>query len=380
MGTAGSVTYDRRYRSLDAARGVAALSVLVWHRYYLRAEWAQQLWLGVQVFFVISGYCIAAATDRGLSAGGGFRSFMRRRVRRIAPPYYASLAVGLARKAGGAAIAFGAGAGLAELELPWRIWLENLTMTQWLSAARYWIRSGFGFATPWSNSHLLVAVHWSLNYEEQFYLLAAGLIALSRIARPWLLVVALTAGVALVNAGKPGLITGFFLDYWLQFAIGIFLYWRLCLCPAAFQRAADIGLGISVAGLLGLALHRGELPLHNEPIQFVGQLAFCLTCAALFRALRPFDDAIADSLVGRTCGRAGAFSYSLYLIHQELLYAFGRVDTFIAPRFGWPVADVLALVSVVYISYVFYLVFERPFLTPALAKLRNLNGAAPSRP
>lgn|GEM_PF-4504555 len=45
---------SRRYQSLDAWRGVAALSVLLWHRYYDRTAAAAFLWLGVQLFFVIA--------------------------------------------------------------------------------------------------------------------------------------------------------------------------------------------------------------------------------------------------------------------------------------------------------------------------------------
>jgi peptidoglycan/LPS O-acetylase OafA/YrhL len=43
--------------------------------------------MGVMVFFVISGYCIAAATESGCRNGLGFKGFMSRRVTRIYPPY-----------------------------------------------------------------------------------------------------------------------------------------------------------------------------------------------------------------------------------------------------------------------------------------------------
>ncbi|HXN41580.1 MAG TPA: hypothetical protein VN918_07325, partial [Myxococcaceae bacterium] len=61
--------YPRRYASLDAWRGIASLLVLVWHRYWLRTPITNGFWLGVQLFFVISGYCIAAAVDNSLEQG-----------------------------------------------------------------------------------------------------------------------------------------------------------------------------------------------------------------------------------------------------------------------------------------------------------------------
>jgi peptidoglycan/LPS O-acetylase OafA/YrhL len=65
--------WDSQYRSLDHWRGVAALSVVLFHGFgttYNRtlsplAEVLKAIaahgWLGVHLFFVISGYCITAS-------------------------------------------------------------------------------------------------------------------------------------------------------------------------------------------------------------------------------------------------------------------------------------------------------------------------------
>src|SRR5262249_17824998 len=92
-----------RYESLDFWRGVACLSVILYHSVLLRASlgqtsptyasWAiaglDRLWVGVPIFFVISGYCIAAALDRASRTTSSASDFFFRRFRRIYPPLWA---------------------------------------------------------------------------------------------------------------------------------------------------------------------------------------------------------------------------------------------------------------------------------------------------
>src|SRR6185436_9334976 len=89
-----------RYQSLDFWRGVACLSVVIFHSsYYASTEqegpalvWLMKVigmfWLGVPIFFVISGYCIAATADRGRQIPASLGAYFQRRFRRIFPPYW----------------------------------------------------------------------------------------------------------------------------------------------------------------------------------------------------------------------------------------------------------------------------------------------------
>src|SRR3954471_7559964 len=65
-----------RYQSLDFWRGVACLLVIVFHATFYQAHSSSTslsalivratkwFWIGVPMFFVISGYCITASADR----------------------------------------------------------------------------------------------------------------------------------------------------------------------------------------------------------------------------------------------------------------------------------------------------------------------------
>src|SRR5688500_7182586 len=97
-----------RYESLDLWRGVACLLVLLHLSTFISpgpqefaalgslgqlwAEGAARMWLGVPIFFVISGYCIAATADsQRRRRGRPAMEYFLRRFRRIFPPYWAVL-------------------------------------------------------------------------------------------------------------------------------------------------------------------------------------------------------------------------------------------------------------------------------------------------
>ena len=85
------------YRTLEAWRGFASLWVVVTHtanatvtRYPLVSIYVLGGFgaLGVQLFFVISGYCIATAACNLLGRDQSFPRFLRARLRRIYPPFW----------------------------------------------------------------------------------------------------------------------------------------------------------------------------------------------------------------------------------------------------------------------------------------------------
>ena len=117
-----------RFDLLDAFRGLAALAVVIHHVIGSQNHSFQFGQPAVMVFFVISGYCIASAADACQRRGLGFLQFMWRRVRRIYPPYLLSLVFWIATRAFKWRVT-----DINELGRPWTAWLQNFTLTQWLT-------------------------------------------------------------------------------------------------------------------------------------------------------------------------------------------------------------------------------------------------------
>jgi peptidoglycan/LPS O-acetylase OafA/YrhL len=360
--------YEARYLTLDAWRAVAALSVLFHHQMLGRVDAVYHGWLGVQLFFVISGYCMAAATDGAIGRGASVGSFMRRRVRRIYPPYLASvvllvlvhLIMRLVGPEGSLQRA------LDYLDKPWVLWLQNLTMTQWVTIPLGNAQESFLPAAA-QNPSLLLAAYWSLNYEEQFYLVCAlGLLA-ARYTRPGVALVAVTVCAAAFNALAPGFVTGLFIDYWLQFSVGIWVYVRLRRVRSS--RAAQMSDGLLMVAAVAcffVAEARGEVAAMSwRTYDFYAELAVCLTFALALVALRRFDARIFASRPGRWLCLFGTMSYSLYLFHHSLLEVFEMIESAAglpAPAGRSAALEVLCAAFVSAGAAGLHRVFERPFL------------------
>jgi peptidoglycan/LPS O-acetylase OafA/YrhL len=131
--------------ALDGVRCFAVLTVAMYHFHILAAGW-----IGVQVFFVLSGYLITsilvAAKER--HSGNFFRRFYWRRTLRIFPLYFTYLAV--------AAIAFA----LFAVPDAWgELWPWLVTYT-----------SNFSRMMVYDKGTEFFVHFWSLAVEEQFYL------------------------------------------------------------------------------------------------------------------------------------------------------------------------------------------------------------------
>ena len=93
---------SQRDSTVDGLRGVAVLLVVL--RHVFRSDVFGELWLhqinlgrmGVQLFFVISGFVIGALLTDRASDPRTLARFMARRMVRLSPPYFAAIALVLA--------------------------------------------------------------------------------------------------------------------------------------------------------------------------------------------------------------------------------------------------------------------------------------------
>jgi peptidoglycan/LPS O-acetylase OafA/YrhL len=85
----------RRYHTLDGLRGVAAITVAIGHATLWFAPLpAPQMWLAVDLFFVISGFVLADVYAPRFRAGMTMRQFMLERYIRLYPLYLVGLFIG----------------------------------------------------------------------------------------------------------------------------------------------------------------------------------------------------------------------------------------------------------------------------------------------
>ena len=101
----------QRLKFLDGLRGIAALSVVLFHHYtFLKSATAfpfppffealfSRGYLGVQIFFVLSGFVIAYSMRHASLSGSYLKRFFIRRSIRLDPPYWASLLLMMAATA-----------------------------------------------------------------------------------------------------------------------------------------------------------------------------------------------------------------------------------------------------------------------------------------
>lgn len=152
----------RRIAGLDGLRAIAAILVLVYH---LIPGWADIGYVGVDVFFVLSGFLITSLLIVSVLRNGKVKlgDFWARRFRRLFPAVFVATI-------GVAALAFLSG-GDALVGLGRQV-LGSLTATY------NWIEIGHGASYFEEASPLLLTNMWSLAVEQQFYLVWPLLVVL----------------------------------------------------------------------------------------------------------------------------------------------------------------------------------------------------------
>jgi peptidoglycan/LPS O-acetylase OafA/YrhL len=311
---------------LDALRAVAALSVCLFHftggmLSKLTVPAAKELfskgYLGVEIFFVISGFIIPYSLLTKNYRVSGFYTYFKQRVLRINPPAYISILLIIAQWLV-----------IDKFVLHSTKHLDTLTWGRLLH--------NFLFTVPFTSYTWISIVFWTLAVEFQFYIVI-GLLYNSLFERPaaWFFGLYALAGLAAMLPGSE--VVGF-IHYSAFFALGgIALLWRQRRLPLAGYVA-------------GLAAFSAVAYWQTGPY---GMLAGLLTALAINNI--NFRIPIL-SFVGK-------LSYSLYLTHA----IFGTSFEFVLVRLFPPSSDAQklvltggCLVLAVGGAYVFYRLVEQP--------------------
>jgi peptidoglycan/LPS O-acetylase OafA/YrhL len=304
-----------RYRpEIDGLRAVAVAAVVAFHA---ELGVAPGGFIGVDVFFVISGYLITSLIVADLEAGRfSILEFYERRIRRIFPALLAVIAACL-------------------IVGYWRMTPDDFVLLGRNALAalgfhsNFWLAGHSGYFMP--DSDTLPLLHtWSLGVEEQFYLLAPLLLLLGfnagrRVVGSvfWLLLA--TAIIVSVTGVSSNPDTAFYLFQTRAFELMIGAALGLSLiAPVASTRAREV---LSLVGLLTII---AAAALYTPLTPFPGWAALvpCIGTALLIHCSRHGDTvtAVGRLLAVRPLVGLGLVSYSLYLWHWPLL-AFAEYES-----------------------------------------------------
>jgi peptidoglycan/LPS O-acetylase OafA/YrhL len=345
---------------INGLRALAVLGVVVFHA---DRAWLPGGFVGVDIFFVISGFLISRIILSQCAAGRfSLAMFYARRAKRILPALLLLVSfvwiVGWLMAAPTQLREIGGGL-LGNSYFTVNFWLMRLAG----------VGGYFGAdATVKPLLHL-----WSLSIEEQFYLVwSVLLLVLFKLGRRLVLIVILLAFVASfafsVHLTPIDPIAAFYLPWsrgW-ELALGALIAYRevfwLEALPYPSRRIANIGAGLGIALMLGAYLFLNE----TQPFPGWPATVPTLGCVLVIANPRSFPGEVA--LGNRLAGFFGAISYPLYLWHWPL-FAFARIWPGVIPT--TPVLFALAGVAVVLAALTYRLIEQtmaapfrrRPFAT-----------------
>ncbi len=346
-----------KYRpEIDGLRALAVIPVILFHAGFPTFSGG---FVGVDVFFVISGYLITSILLTDLDRGRfSLLTFYERRARRILPALFLTV--------------------LLCMPFAW-MWLMTrelrefgaslVAVATFSSNILFWRESGY-FETA---SELKPLLHtWSLAVEEQFYIFfPLALMACWGFGKRN--ITALLAITALASLMLAQWATG------AQPDAGFFLLptraWELLLgslLALHFNRAAPPQPSPAMAqalSLMGLGLILASILVYDSGTPFPGLHALVPTVGAALVIFCAGPGTLAGRLLGtRPMTFVGRISYSAYLLHFPA-FAFARYTASAPPSPGTMAAISGLVLAAGWLSWKYV---ETPFRTPGLVSRRRL--------
>ena len=306
MRTPSTPSLPMHYPSIQILRAVAALAIVLHHGMNEVEGLARQLgssfshqyaWpleAGVDLFFVISGFVMVVASRDFFGRASSILPFLRRRLARVVPIYWAVIALYVALLL----------TAIVPLNRPMPDVMEIIASFAFIPYLR-----PDGFVQP------VYGLGWTLNYEMLFYVLFALALPLKRsVAVP--VVVGALMFLTVIGQFVPASQTAMY--FWtrpivLEFGLGA-LIGQMTLNGLRPAR----GAGVIMALLALLILVIGKVAPDFIPRERA--LLYGLPAALLVLAALAFDEAFERSDL-RPIISLGDASYALYLLHPFVLRA-----------------------------------------------------------
>ena len=338
------------YRAeIDGLRAIAVLSVILYHAQLVLfgRDWFEGGYLGVDIFFVISGYLITRIILCELNATGTFNflNFYERRARRILPMLLVVI--------------------LMSIPFAWQKLLPS-DFVEYAESILASIFFGSNFFFYFSTTEygadsalLKQMLHtWSLGVEEQFYLLFPIIALITfRFARQHFLTIIVALSLLSLQFSELMGARNSDLNFYLPFsrfwelAVGSMLAYR-----EVNYRPSNDGIGARVLPVVGLYLVLYSI------LSFDGQTPhpsfftlLPIAGVALIIAFSSQKELVGKFLGGRYFVGVGLISYSAYLWHFPV-FAFSRMEKepIISEKF-----ELIGLT--LFLSSLSYFFIEKPF-------------------
>lgn len=343
-------------REIDGLRALAVLPVILFHAGF---ETFSGGFVGVDVFFVISGYLITTIILTELEQGKfSIVNFYERRARRILPALFLVMLV---------CIPF---AWFWLLPSDMKDFSESLVaVSVFASNILFWRESGY-FDTAAELKPLLHT--WSLAVEEQFYVLFPLFLMLFwRLGKRWILVmlglvfVASLAVAEWAAYAKPSAAFYLLPTRGWELLIGAFAAFYL---SKANRKEFGKAVG-EVGGWLGVALILYAVFAYSKSTPFPGLYALVPTLGTVLIILFATQQTTVGKFVGNKSFVAiGLISYSAYLWHQPL-FAFARHRSLTEPSNSILIFLSVFSLAIAFLSWKFV---EAPFRNKTITKRKAI--------
>jgi peptidoglycan/LPS O-acetylase OafA/YrhL len=337
--------HHRYFPALDGLRTIAVGIVLAAHG---GVTWFRSGGVGVDIFFVLSGFLITTILSGEYARTGGinFRNFYARRFLRLVPALVITcVLVAVAKPA---------------FDEPF----PGIDLALALTYTSNWAQAFYGYHLTWLN-HC-----WSLAIEEQFYLIwPLVIVGLERSARSPAakagLLLAGAAGIAVWRAWHVGVWTDERINFGLDTRMDTLMagsalaYYANALRVGACSDTASKALGklLAPGSLLVLFLIPNIVTWYSPWMGWIGYVLVAgLAAVVLADLVVGRHSLLAPVLATRPMVFVGRISYGLYLLHLPVYYMVEKImpESSLIVRLGWKVAVSLALATASY-----YLVEKR---------------------
>lgn len=339
-------------RALQQGRGLAAMAVVGFHlsltlalpRYLgqeLFVDFTGHGWLGVDFFFVLSGFIIAFAHLRDIGRPDRVRNYLTRRFVRLFPVYWVYVGAFCALAATG----FGTAAVLPD------------TIGQWISTV---------FLIRLDNFEFPIAQAWTLVHELAFYLVFALFIIGRRVG---MAVFALWMLACLLVFEIPGTHPSPWVTYFsalnLNFLVGMLAFncWTHGK-PIVVKCAFPAGLTLLA---IVYALESGGMSYPQLQIAYAVAFGLIIAGAAALESAGQWPSN------ARLLNLIGDASYSIYLTHQAFLGLLAKIMIRLSVHVSLPPKLIYAVVfaGTVACGCLLHLLVERPLIKACRKRLSS---------